>query len=108
MKEWDKGAVYFNLPKNVKLVGDSAYEGQPDVVTTKKDAHKPATKKLFARMKSMLETCFKSLKDFRVLRESFRHDTGTYDKLKKLKTAFEASSVLVQYDFEHGHPLFEV
>ena len=33
---------------NVKLIGDSAYEGQIDVVTTTKDAHKPATKKLFA------------------------------------------------------------
>ncbi|KAL7552212.1 hypothetical protein ACHAWF_015432, partial [Thalassiosira exigua] len=66
-KQWDKSSLYFHVPKNVKLVGDSAYLGQPDKVTTTRDAHKPATKKLFARMKSMQETCFKRLKDFKVL-----------------------------------------
>ena len=72
------------------------------------DAHKPATKKLFARMKSMQETCFKRLKDFNFLRESFRHGKGTTDKLAKIELAFEAVAVLCQYDFENGHRLFEV
>ena len=59
-------------------------------------------------MKSMQETCFKRFKDFKVLRESFRHGTGTDNKLEKIKTSFEAVAVLVQYDIENGHPLFEV
>jgi len=94
---------------NGKLIGDSAYEGQIDVVTTTKDAHKPATKKLFARMKSMQETCFKRLKDFKVLRESFHHGKkGTNDKLRAIQRAFVATAVLLQYDFDYGHRLFEV
>lgn len=109
-KHWDKSSLYFVIRslKNIKLVGDSAYDGQADVVTTTKDAHNPETKKLFARMKSMQETCFKRLKDFKVLRESFRHGKGTDDKLEKIKISFEATAVLLQYDFENGHSLFEV
>ena len=84
------------------------YDGQPDKVTTTKDAHSRETKELFARMKSMQETLFKRLKDFKVLRESFRHGRGTEDKLKKITAAFESVAVLVQYDIENGHPLFEV
>jgi len=48
------------------------------------------------------------MKDFKVLRESFRHGKGTEKRLKKIKGAFEAVAVLNQYEFENGHPLFEV
>jgi len=107
MKNWKRTALYFHVPANMKLVGDSAYEGQADKVSITKDAHSPATKALFARMKSMMETCFGRLKNFRILTESFRHGTNTADKLNKVKMAFEAAAVLVQYDCENGHPLFE-
>ena len=56
----------------------------------------------------MQETCVKRFKDFKVLRESFRHGSGTEDKLAKIQVAFEAVAVLVKYDIENGHPLFEV
>ena len=59
-------------------------------------------------MKSMQETCFKRFKDFKVLRESFRHGKGTEDKLGKIKMAFEATAVLVEYDLENGYGLFQV
>ena len=108
MSQWKRTSLYFHIPDGVKLVGDSAYEGQPDKVTTTKDAHNAATKELFARMKSMQENVFKRFKDFKVLRHSFRHGSGTDDKLAKIKTAFEAVGVLVEYDIENGHPLFEV
>jgi len=107
-KEWKKSSLYFNLPKGLRLVGDSAYEGQPDKVSTTNDAHDPATKELFARMKSLQETLFKRLKDFKVVRGPFRHGQGTEDKLEKIKLCFEACLVLVQYDIENGHPLFQV
>lgn len=105
---WNKKSLYFNVPNNVKLVGDSAYEGQSDKVTTTKDAHSRETKRLFARMKSMLETCNGRFKNFKVVRESFRHGKDTDDKLKQIKVTFEAVAVLVQYDIENGHSLFEV
>eukprot|EP00804_Cyclotella_cryptica_P013907 CCRYP_002431-RA/>CCRYP_002431-RA protein AED:0.29 eAED:0.34 QI:0/0/0/1/0/0/4/0/136 len=56
MNTWNRSSLYFNVPESVKLVGDSAYAGQPD----------------------------------------------------KIKVAFEAADVLVQYDIENGHSLFEV
>lgn len=89
-------------------MGDSAYQGEPYKVTTTMDAHDAATKRLFARMKSMLETCFSRLKNFKVLLESFRHGTLVDDKMKKIKRAFDVAAVLVQYDFENGASLFEV
>ena len=58
---------------NVKLVEDSAYAGQPDKVTTTKGAHNPASKRSFARMKSLIETCNGRLKNFKVVHESFCH-----------------------------------
>ena len=70
-------------------------------MSTTNDAHDPATKEFFARMKSMQETVFKRLKDFNVLRGPFRHSQGTEDKLEKIKLCFE-------YDIENGHPLFQV
>jgi hypothetical protein len=94
-KEWEKSSLYFNLPKGLKLVGDSAYKGQPGKVSTTNDAHDPATKEFFARMKSMQETVLKRLKDFKVLWGPFRHGQGTKDKLEKIKLCFEACLVLV-------------
>jgi hypothetical protein len=108
-KKWEKSSLYFNLPKKgLRLVGDSAYKGQPDKVSTTNDAHDPVTKEFFAWMKLMQETVFKRLKDFKVMRGPFRHGQGTKDKLEKIKLCFEACLVLVQYDIENGHPLFQV
>ncbi len=104
----EKSSLYFNLPKGLRLVGDSAYEGQPDKVSTTNDAHDSAMKELFARMKSLQETVFKRLKDFKVLRRPFCHGQGTKDKLEKIRLSFEACLVLVQYDIENRHPLFQV
>ena len=108
MNQWDRSSLYFNAPDHVKLVGDSGYEGQPDKVTTTSDAHAAETKNLFKRIKSALETCNGRFKNFNVVSHSFCHGTGTEDKLKKVKCSFGACAVLVQYDIENGHSLFEV
>ena len=105
---WDKSSLYHNVPEGVRLVGDSAYGGQHDKVSVTMDAHKPETKRLFARMKSMQETCFKRLKGFGVLGGTFRHGKNKEDKLKKIGIIFDACAVLLQYDIENGYPLFEV
>ena len=104
----EKVFFYSHLPENVRLIGDSAYEGQRGKVSTTKDAHSPSTKNVFARMKSMQETCFKRFKNFEVLRESFRHGKGTDDKLMKIKMSFDATAVLVRYDLENGYGIFQV
>ena len=107
-KKWKRSSLYFALPSFARLVGDSAYEGQPDKVSTTKDAHKPATKELFARLKSMQETCFKRFKDFNVVSGTFRHGKGTDDKLAKIKLSVECVAILLQYEFENGSRLFEL
>ena len=106
--EWKRTSLYFQLPAGLRLVGDSAYGGQTDKVSTTNDAHDPETKALFASMKSLQETSFKQFKDFGVLREAFCHGKSTEDKLRKVKLSFEACAVLIQYDLETGHRLFEV
>ena len=108
MNEWDRNALYFHIPDGVKLVGDSGYDGQRDKVTTTMDAHSSTTKALFKRIKSQLESCNGRFKNFKVVRESFRHGQSTDGKLKRHKHSFVACVVLVQYDIENGHPLFEV
>lgn len=108
MDTWNTRSLYFHVPDGVMLVGDSGYEGQSDKVITTKDTHSADGKRLFARMKSMLETCNGRFKNFKIVREAFRHGTDADDKLKKIKMAFEAVAILVQYDCENGHSLFEV
>ena len=106
---WSSTSLYNNAPNGVKFVGDSAYTGQPDKVTTTLDAHSKKTKVLFGRIKSLNETANGRLKNFKVVRESFCHGKGDVDgKLAKIKLAFEAAAVLVEYDIENGHSLFEV
>lgn len=115
--KWNKKALYWRKPKNVMLVGDSGYGGQQDVVTTTKDSHSAETKKLFARIKSQVESANGRFKNFKILTTGFRHYAGppelededkTNEKLRKIKTAFESVVVLVEYDIENGHPLFVV
>ena len=30
--KWDKKALYFKIPKGKKLIGDSAYQGEPEKI----------------------------------------------------------------------------
>ena len=105
---WKRSSLYFHVLRTPKLVGDSTYAGQLDKSTTTMDVHAPEAKNLFVRMKSTQETCFKRLKDFKVLRNSFRHGKNTADKLETIKVSFDAAAMLVQYVIENGHPLFQV
>ena len=107
-KNWDKSALYFYMPKGVRLVGDSGYSGQDDLISTTDSAHDPATKELFARFKSRQETYNTRLKFFAVLGQIFCHGkNGLPNKMKLHQTCFDAVCVLVAYDVENGHPLFE-
>ena len=79
------------------------------LISTTDSAHEPATKELFARFKSRQETYNTRLKFFGLLDWTFRHGkNGLTEKMKLHKTCFDAVSVLVAYDMENGHPLFEV
>ena len=108
-KNWDRSALYWNIPRGVRLCGDSGYTGQDDLVSTTDDAHGKDTKELFARFKSRQETYNARLKSFGVLSQKFRHGkNGLQSKLDLHQTCFDSITVLVAYDMENGHPLFEV
>ena len=54
------------------------------------------------RVTARQETLFKRFKDFGILRQRFRHG------FEQHKVVLDAVAVIVQYDMENGHPLFDV
>ncbi|KAL9183000.1 hypothetical protein ACHAXT_004787 [Thalassiosira profunda] len=87
---WDKNALYFQIPKGKKLIGDSGYEGEPDKVSTSIAEHDGEVKEFFARAKSRQETVNTRLKFFEVIGGRFRHGKGAKDKLKLHQMCFDA------------------
>jgi hypothetical protein len=99
---WEKNSLYFKIPEGKRAIGDSGYAGEPEKIAISLPGHSPATKKFFARIKSRHETVNTRFKFFNILSHRFRHGKA------KHKMCFEAVAVIVQYDMENGHPLFEV
>ena len=91
-----------------RIVGDSGYEGEPSKIVVMKNEHSKEFKKFLARVSSRQETFFKGLKDWKILRERFAYGSTTQERMKLHKMAVEANAVIRQYDYEHGHPPFEV
>ena len=99
---WEQNSLYFKIPAGKKAIGDSGYAGEPEKIAISLPGHSVATKKFFARIKSRHETVNSRFKFFNILDHRFRHGR------EKHKMCFEAVCVIVQYDMENGHPLFEV
>lgn len=91
-----------------KCIGDSALAGEPDKVLTNTSGHDKDFRDWVNRVKCREETVHSRLKSFNVLSHTFRHGMGTDDKMEKHKSCTEAVAVIVQYDFDCGHPPFEV
>lgn len=106
--KWDRNSLYFKLPPGKRAVGDSGYVGVPEKVTATRDQHSSAFKSFLGRAKNRQESFHTRLKSFNVLGHRFRHGKSTEDKINLHQTCVEAICVLVQYDLENGHPLFEV
>ena len=108
---WDRGALYFKmeeLGEGKKGVGDSGYAGEPNKIVTTKECHSRAFKEFLARVKNRQESLFIRLKSFNILSNRFRHGKNTRDKMKLHGLVVGAITVIVQYDFENGRPLFSV
>jgi hypothetical protein len=60
----------------------------------------------YCRARARHESFNKRIKQFKVLSECFRHAKGA--NFKKHKIVFETICVIVQYEMENGHPLFDV
>jgi hypothetical protein len=73
-----------------------------------RDEHSRKYKKFIAWVSSRQETFFIGLKDWRILKHHFAFGRGTKERVDMHKMVVEAITVIRQYDYENGHPPFEV
>ena len=96
------------MPAGKKCVADRGYRGEEEGETTlsiRNTQDSQEVKDFKRRVRARHENLNARLKAFEILDSSFR---ARKDRCKKHKAAFEAVCVLVQYDMEHDHPLFDV
>ena len=105
---WDRESLYFKMPHEMRAVGDSGYGGEPDKITIYKSEHSKEMREFLAHAKNREESLHSRFSSFGVLKERFRHGKGTQNKMDFHQSCAEAVCVIVQYDFENGHPLFEI
>ena len=106
--DWDESALYFQLKEGEMCVGDSGYAGEPDKVVLEKAEHPPYVKSFLSRAKNRQETFHSRLKNFNILGHRFRHKGGVDKKMRKHEMAVRAVACIIQYDYENGHPPFDV
>ena len=68
----------------------------------------PNSREFLARAKNRQETFHWRRKAFNILGHRFRHGKSTNHRMKLHKMAVEAVVVMIQYDYENGHPPFDV
>jgi len=90
------------------MIGDSGYNGEPNKITVWEDEHAKGLKKFIGRVCARQETFFKGLKDWKILRDRFAYGKTTKERMKLHKMVVEAIAVICQYNYENGHPPFEV
>jgi hypothetical protein len=73
-----------------------------------RDEHSKESKNFLARVASCQKTFFKGLKDWKILKDRFAYGNNTKERMKLHKMAVKAIAVIFQYDYENGHPPFEV
>jgi hypothetical protein len=84
------------------VIADRGYRGEEGVVATPNIHDSLETSNFKKRARARHETFNKRIKNFKIIAGPFRHS------LDRHSVAFEAVCVLVQYDIENGHPLFEI
>jgi hypothetical protein len=76
-------------------IADSGFRGEPKKLSISREQDTAEVSEMKRRAKSRQETVFSRLKTSKFYAMCFA-------------IAFEACCVLIQYDMENGHPLFEV
>ena len=108
VEEWDKSALYFQIPEGKRVIADGGYAGEPTKITISSNEHPAAMKKFIADAKARQETFHTRLKFFKILGNRFRHGKNTAEKMKLHKMAVDICCIIVQYDYENGNPPFEL
>lgn len=73
-----------------------------------KDEHPPDLKAFVSRAKNRQETFHGRLKNFNILGHRFRHKGGIEKKLRQHQMAVHAVACIIQYDYDNGHPPFDM
>jgi hypothetical protein len=105
----DQNALYFQLEEGDKCVADSGYAGEPEKIVMTQDEHPKDFKEFLARCKNRQETFHWRLKAFNILGGRFRHGGISVEHRMELhRMAVDVIVGVIQYDYENGHPPFDV
>ena len=97
------------IPNGTLGLGDMGYRGIEDKVTHRNTFDDPTVKQFKRRALARQETGNSRLKSFKILEDRFRTmGPSKLTREERHKTIFEACAVILQYQLENGHPLFEV
>ena len=104
----DQSALYFKVEDDERLIGDAGYSGEPTKVVVTRDEQSSDFKEFLARAKNRQETFHWRLKSFNILGHRFRHGVNTKERMRMHRMAVELVAGIVQYDYENGHPPFDI
>ena len=96
----DLNCLANQIPEGKKVLADSGLRGSKKA-STRKAGNSHKMKHFRARAQGRQESLFKRFKTFGILGGRFRHGYELH------KMVLDAVAVIVQYDTENGHPLFD-
>jgi hypothetical protein len=96
------GGLKEMIPDGKRAIGDGNYTNNFPKLSTRNICDTAEVYKLKSKALARHETFNGRIKSYNILDHRFRHG------LQKHKDCFTAVCVLVQYDMDNGHPLFEV
>ena len=107
-EEWDQNSLYHQIPEGKAVIADNGLTGEPDKILCHSDLLPEELQDYISKAKARQETFHTRLKSFAILYHRFRHGKSTEEKIALHKMAVEAISTLIQYDYENGHPPFDM
>lgn len=98
------------IPPGSKGIADNGYRSKEDMMEAYlafPNSYAPkALRKFMGRSRSRHESLYARMKNFEVLKQTFRSKHA--DRDARHKACFEAIAVILQFQFENGHPLMSV
>jgi len=99
---WRKeGGLKGKIPANKRVIADKGYQGEPQI-SRQNPNDTQEVKEFKKRARARHESFDGCIKKYKILEEQFCHG------IAKHKAVFEAVCVIVQYQMENGHPMFDV
>lgn len=97
-------ALVHELEEGERVEADNGYRGHaPEYVRCPASiSNPPEQEEMQKKVRGRHETCNKRLKQWKILRDEYRHNIEDHGAV------FRAIAVLTQLSLEHGEPLFEV